>query len=55
MLQILQARLQQYMNEELPDVQVGFITGGEPRSNSQHSLAHRKTKRIPEKQLLLPH
>ena len=27
MLQILQARLQQYMNRELPDVQVGFIKG----------------------------
>ena len=25
MLQILQARLQQYMNRELPDVQAGFI------------------------------
>ena len=24
MLQILQARLQQYVNEELPDVQAGF-------------------------------
>ena len=24
MLKILQARLQQYMNQELPDVQVGF-------------------------------
>ena len=27
MLQILQARLQQYMNEELPDVQAGFRKG----------------------------
>ena len=27
MLKILQARLQQYMNRELPDVQVGFIKG----------------------------
>ena len=27
MLKILQARLQQYMNHELPDVQVGFRTG----------------------------
>ena len=25
MLKILQARLQQYMNHELPDVQAGFI------------------------------
>ena len=27
MLKILQARLQQYMNRELPDVQAGFIKG----------------------------
>ena len=27
MLKILQARLQQYMNRERPDVQVGFRTG----------------------------
>ena len=27
MLKILQARLQQYMNHELPDVQVGFSKG----------------------------
>ena len=27
MLKILQARLQQYVNHELPDVQAGFKTG----------------------------
>ena len=27
MLKILQARLQQYMNQELPDVQAGFRKG----------------------------
>ena len=27
MLKILQARLQQYMNRELPDVQIGFRKG----------------------------
>ena len=27
MLKILQARLQQYMNQELPDVQAGFQKG----------------------------
>ena len=27
MLKILQARLQQYVNHELPDVQTGFIKG----------------------------
>ena len=27
MLKILQARLQQYMNQELPDIQAGFRKG----------------------------
>ena len=31
MLKILQARLQQYMNHELPDVQAGFRTGRRTR------------------------
>ena len=31
MLKILQARLQQYMNRELPDVQAGFRKGREAR------------------------
>ena len=31
MLKILQARLQQYMNQEFPDVQVGFRKGRETR------------------------
>ena len=31
MPKILQARLQQYMNEELPDVQAGFRKGRETR------------------------
>ena len=31
MLKILQARLQQYMNCELPDVQAGFRKGGGTR------------------------
>ena len=30
MLKILQARLQQYVNRELPDVQVGFRKQSEP-------------------------
>ena len=30
-LKILQARLQQYMNRELPDVQAGFRKGKAPR------------------------
>ena len=31
MLKIFQARLQQYMNQELPDVQAGFRKGRETR------------------------
>ena len=30
MLKILQARLKQYVNQELPDVQAGFRKGNEP-------------------------
>ena len=37
MLKILQVRLQQYMNQELPDVQAGFRKG-----QDQHLLDHRK-------------
>ena len=36
MLKILQARLQQYMNRELSDVQDGFRKGRGTRSNCQH-------------------
>ena len=50
MLKILQAKLQQCMNWELPDVQAGFRKGrGNQRSNSQHSLDHREIEGIPEK------
>ena len=45
MLKILQARLQQYVNHELPDVQAGFRKG---RTNSQYPLDHHKSKRVPE-------
>ena len=54
MLKILQARLQQYVNHELPDVQAGFRKGrGNQRSNCQHPLDHGKSKRVPEKHLFL--
>ena len=33
MLQILQVRLQQYMNQELPDVQTGFRKGRDQIAN----------------------
>ena len=49
MLKILQARLQQYMNRELPDVQAGFRKRQRnQRSNCQHPLDHRKSKRVPK-------
>ena len=51
MVKILQARLQQYMNQELLDVQAGFRKVRKQRSNCQHPLDHRK--RIPEKHLFL--
>ena len=48
---ILQARLQQYVNQELPDVQ----RQRNQRSNCQCLLNHRKSKGIPEKYLFLFH
>ena len=36
MLKILQARLQQYMNHELPDVQTGFRKG----RGTRHQIAN---------------
>ena len=53
MLKILEAKLQQYMNRELPDIQTGFREGRQ--SNFQHPLDHKENKGIPEKHLLLPH
>ena len=53
MLKILQARLQQYLNREFPDLQAGFRKGRTTRDQIQHPLDHRKTKRVPEKHLYL--
>ena len=44
MLKILQARLRQYMNHELPDVQAGFRRQRNQRSNRQHLLDHWKAR-----------
>ena len=50
MLKILQARLQQYVNSELSDVQTGFRKGRGTRDQIANiPLDHRKSKRIPEK------
>ena len=54
MLKILQARLQQYMNCELPDVQAGFRKGRGTRDQiaNIHWIME-KGKRVPEKHLFL--
>ena len=54
MLKILQARFQQYVNQEFSDVQAGFTKRQRnQRSNCQHPLDHQKSKRVPEKYLFL--
>ena len=55
MLKILQARLQQYMNCELPDVQAGFRKAEEPEIELPTSAGSSKSKRVSEKHLLLLH
>ena len=54
MLKILQARLQQYVNRELPDVQAGFRKGigsRDPIANTCWII--KKCKRFPEKYVFL--
>ena len=53
MLKILLARLQKYVNQELPDVQVGFRKGRGTRDQIADICRIRKSKRIPGKHLLL--
>ena len=53
MLKILQARLQQYMNSELPDVPAGFRKGIGTRDQIANICWIIKEARIPEKHLLL--
>ena len=53
MLKIFQARLQQYMNHELPDVQAGFRKGRGTRDQIANMLDHGESKRVPEKHLFL--
>ena len=52
MLKILQARFQQYVNRELPSSWIQKRQRNQ-RSTCQHPLDHRKSKRVPEKHLLL--
>ena len=54
MLKILQARLQQYMNCEVPDVQAGFRKGRGTRDQIANICwIIEKAKRVPEKHLFL--
>ena len=53
MLKILQARLQQYRNCELPDVQAGFRKGRETRYQIANIRWIIEKARVPEKHLLL--
>ena len=53
MLKILQARLQQYVNHEFPDVQVGLQKSEEPEMKLPTSVGSSKKKRDPEKHIFL--
>ena len=53
MLKILQARLQQYVNCELPDVQAGFRKGRRTRDQIANIHWIIDKARVPEKHLLL--
>ena len=53
MFKILQARLQQYMNRELPDVQAGFRKGRGTRDQIAIICWIIEKVRVPEKHLLL--
>ena len=52
-LKILQARLQQYMNHKLPDVQAGFRKGRGTRDQIANICWMIKKASIPEKHLFL--
>ena len=53
MLKILQARLQQYVNHELPDVQAGFSKGRGTRDQIANIHWIIEKARVPEKHPLL--
>ena len=54
MLKILQARLQQYMNRELPDLQAGFRKGRRTRDKIPNICwIIEKAREFPEKHLFL--
>ena len=53
MFKILQARLHQHVNCELHMFKLDLEKAEDQRSNYQHLLDHQKSKRVPEKHLLL--
>ena len=53
MLKILQARLQQYVNHEIPDVQVGFKKAEEPEIKLPTSVGSSKKQESSRKHLFL--
>ena len=53
MLKILQARLQQYVNCELPDVQASFRNGRRTRDQTANIRWIMEKARVPEKHLFL--
>ena len=53
MLRILQARLQQYVNRELPDIQAGFRKGRGTRDQIANIEWVMEKERVPEKHLFL--
>ena len=53
MLKILQVRIQQYVNCELPDVQAGFRKGRGTRDQIASICWIMEKTRVPEKHLLL--
>ena len=53
MLTILQTRLQQYVNHELPNVKAGFRKGRGTRDQIANTTGSLKNKRVPEKYLFL--
>ena len=53
MLKIFQARLQQYVNCKLPDVQAGFLKGRGTRDQIANTTWIMETARVPEKHLFL--
>ena len=53
MLKVLQARLQQYMNHELPDVQAGFRKDIGRKNQIANICWIIEKTRVPEKHLLL--